>query len=67
MAEMTEFCPFLTYDTNQQKLFFYQITEVQPTSWVLQDNAGLFSVMVDQQFNAFFSLDNLQDAEAKPA
>jgi plasmid maintenance system killer protein len=42
---------------------------VTPTNWLLQDMSGVFSMMVDQQFNAFFSLDTGGPAtiEVQPA
>jgi hypothetical protein len=56
VAEMTEFCPQCVYDTNVGKLLFMGIP-VEPTYWILEDQAGVFSMMIDEQFNAFFSLD----------
>ena len=54
-TEMTEFCPECYYDTATGKLMFHQMV-VYPTMWILEDIAGLFSMMTDDQFNAFFSL-----------
>ena len=56
VEEMTSFCPDLAYHTDTGKLMFGPIIVVDPTNWVLQDNAGIFSVMIDSQFNAFFEL-----------
>ena len=54
-AELVGFCPMCVYDEVQQKLLFMGMI-VEPTSWILQDNAGHFSMQIDSQFNAFFSL-----------
>jgi hypothetical protein len=56
-AEMLAFCPQCAYDEEQQKLLF-NLLIVTPTNWVLEDMAGVFSMMIDSQFKAFFSLDN---------
>jgi hypothetical protein len=56
VQEMTAFCPQCIYDSNQQKLFFMGMT-VDPTNWILQDNAGIFTMMINEQFVAFFQLD----------
>jgi len=55
VAEMTEFCPLCVYDANVGQLLFNGII-VTPTNWLLQDNAGIFTMMIDSQFNAFFDL-----------
>lgn len=56
-VEMVAFCPGLRYDDVSGQLWFNDIVVVVPTSWVLQDIAGVFSVMTDAAFTAFFSLD----------
>ena len=60
VTEMTEFCPQCSYDSEQQRLLFNGMP-VEPTYWILEDNAGVFSMMIDSQFNAFFSLSAVQD------
>jgi hypothetical protein len=54
VAEMQEFCSWLTYDEAEEKLIYANMIEVAPTSWILKDNAGEFSVMVESQFQAYF-------------
>jgi hypothetical protein len=56
-AEMVAFCPECVYNADSGKLFFRDTIPVHATDWVLQDMGGIFSLMVDSQFNAFFSLD----------
>jgi hypothetical protein len=56
-VEMVTFCPDLRYDEVSGELWFNDLVVVEPTSWMLQDIAGLFSVMTDAQFVAFFQLD----------
>lgn len=56
VAEMTEFCYLCVYDTNMEKLMFDGVP-VEPTYWILQDQSGRFSMEVNEQFVAFFSLD----------
>jgi len=57
-AEMVAFCPQCRYDDANDKLYFAgDVVVVEPTSWVMYDNAMVFSVMGDEQFKAFFSLD----------
>jgi hypothetical protein len=63
-AEMIAHCPQCVVDPKTGKLMFNGL-EVVPTNWILQDNGGLFSMMIDSQFNAFFQLDT--GAMAKPA
>lgn len=55
-AEMTAFCSECVYDTNQGKLLFRGSITVNPTDWIMQDNAGMFTLMIDEQFNAYFDL-----------
>jgi hypothetical protein len=57
VEELTEFCPLVTYDTNTQQLMWMGLNPIDVTSWVMQDNAGIFTVMIDEQFNAYFDLD----------
>jgi hypothetical protein len=54
-VEMTAFCPQCVYDTNAGKLLFNGLV-VEPTYWILEDNGGIFSMMIDGQFVAFFDL-----------
>jgi hypothetical protein len=57
-AEIVQFCPECIYDAAQDKLFFYKsVVLMQPSEWVVQDNGGNFTMMTDEQFNAFFQLD----------
>jgi hypothetical protein len=56
-AEMVAFCPEgCKYDPEANVLTFNLMT-VEPTNWLLQDMAGVFSMMIDSQFKAFFQLD----------
>jgi hypothetical protein len=63
-AEMTEFCPQCVYDTNQGKLIF-NLMVVDPTMWIMSDNAGIFTIMMNDQFIAYFDLD--QGPQQQPA
>lgn len=54
-TEMTSFCYLCSYDPATQKLFF-NLVIVQPTYWIMQDNAGNFSMLDDAQFKAFFEI-----------
>ena len=54
-TEMVEFCPRCVYNAGDQKLYF-NLVLVEPMNWMLEDQAGGFSMMSDSQFNAFFQL-----------
>jgi hypothetical protein len=57
-AELVEFCPECVYDEARDKLLFHGgIEVVEPMMWVVHDNAMVYSLMSDEQFNAYFSLD----------
>jgi hypothetical protein len=66
VAEMTEFCPQCVYDSTAEKLLFMGMP-VEPTNWILEDQAGVFSMMIDSQFVAFFSLDQGPAQQPAPA
>lgn len=53
-AELVAFCGQCAYVDG--KLLFNDIP-VSPTNWILQDNAGVFTMMIDSQFVAFFQLE----------
>ena len=55
VEEMTAFCPQCVYDSGHQLLLFNGIP-VEPTYWILEDQAGVFSMMIDSQFIIFFDL-----------
>lgn len=54
--EMVAFCPQCSYDSVENVLTFNGL-KVDPTNWILQDMGGIFTMMIDSQFTAFFSLD----------
>jgi hypothetical protein len=54
--EMVAFCPQAQYDPGSGVLTFNGLA-VEPTNWILQDVGGVFTMMINAQFNAFFSLD----------
>ena len=54
-AEMVAFCPQCIYADG--RLAFMGMT-MSPTDWILEDQGGIFSMMVDSQFVAFFQLDH---------
>lgn len=59
-AEMIEFCPQCIYDESEGKLSLNTIV-VDPGSWVMSDNAGIFTIMVNEQFIAYFDLAPVQE------
>lgn len=68
-TEMLEFCPLLSWDEGKQKLIWMGYDSVEPTYWVLEDNAGQFSKMSNEQFIEYFDLATgpLQSPEQQPA
>lgn len=54
-AEMVAACPQCHYDAGTNTLTFNQMT-VLPTMWILEDLAGIFTMMINEQFVAFFDL-----------
>ena len=55
-AEIISHCPQCKVDPKTGKLLFNGL-EVMVGNWVLEDIGGLFSMMIDSQFQVFFSLD----------
>ena len=55
VAEMIAFCPQCTYDEDSQKLVFNMVV-VEPTNWILEDNAKVYTMMINEQFAVFFDL-----------
>jgi hypothetical protein len=53
-AEMVDFCPLCVLDGTGLK---FNMIPVDPTSWVLEDQGGGFSMMIHSQFVVFFQLD----------
>ena len=55
VGEMTGFCYLCIYDSGQEKLLFNGMT-VEPGNWILEDDAGIFTMMIDEQFNEHFTI-----------
>lgn len=55
-AEIIAFCPLCAVHTPTGTLMLNRAIIIDPTSWVMQDLGGNFSVMINAQFIAFFQL-----------
>jgi hypothetical protein len=53
-AEIVAFCNQCSV-SDGQLLFMGMI--VEPTNWILEDNAGRFSMQINSQFQVFFQLE----------
>jgi hypothetical protein len=67
VAEMLEFSDRISWDEEGQRLVADKgVHVINVTDWVMEDQAGNFSGMVDEQFQAFFQLEGGPSAKPGP-